>query len=107
MMKRSLVPILLVCAALGVACGTDGGTDGGFQPAPRVFSRFEVTPTAVALATVAPATHLQLTIAAYDQYGAPLSITVAATYASSAPAIAGVNSGGAVMAAAPGTAEIT
>ena len=111
MAKRSLRLILPLFAALGVACGTEGDGGGalapGPEPEPRVLTRLEVTPTDYALNIVRPGNTLQLTIRAYDKNGAPMAGTDAATYASSAPAIAAVSSSGVVTAAALGTAEIT
>jgi len=111
MTKRSLRLILPVFAALGVACGTDGdwaaAIASGPEPDPPVLTRIEVAPTDYALNTVKPGNTLQLTIAAYDQAGAPMPSTGAATYSSSAPAIAAVSGSGVVTAAARGTAEIT
>ena len=107
MAKGSLRLILPVFAALGVACGGDGGIEPGSHPGPRVLTRLEVTPTEFLLNTVAPGNTLQLTIRAYDQAGAPLLSGGAVTYTSSAPAIAAVTSSGVVTATAPGTAEIT
>jgi hypothetical protein len=102
MPKRSLRLIPPLFAALGVACGGDG-----VEPALGVLTRLEVTPTACALFTVAPGNTLQLTVLAYDRNGATVPFTSAATYSSSAPAIAGVSSSGVVTAGAPGTAKIT
>ena len=101
MSKRSLRLILPVFAALGLACGADGGLD----PGPRVLTGLKVAPTDAALSGAAPGNTLQLTLQAYDQTGATIG-TDAVTYSSSAPAIAGVSSSGLVTAAAPGTAKI-
>ncbi|HYL20780.1 MAG TPA: Ig-like domain-containing protein [Gemmatimonadales bacterium] len=103
MTKGSLRLILPVFAALGVACGGDGG----LEPGPRRFISLVVTPRTAVLSAVAPGNTLQLTIRAFDQAGATLPSTGPVTYTSSAPATAGVTSSGVVTAGAQGTAEIT
>jgi hypothetical protein len=110
MTHRSHALMLLVCAAIGAACGSERGLEPEppFEPEPSpVFTTLEVTPTAADLFDVAPGNTVQLTIGAWDQTGARMPGTGAATYSSSAPAIAGVSSRGVVTAAAPGGAEIT
>jgi hypothetical protein len=71
------------------------------------FTTFEVSPPHADLSTVAGGNALQLTLSARDQTGVPMPGTIAATYSSSAPSIAGVSSSGGVTAAGPGTAVIT
>lgn len=101
MAKRLLRLTLPAFAALGVACG------GLFEPEPPVLSRLELTPTNDTLYTAEPGNSLGLYLGAYDQAGAPMQGTGAATYASSAPATAAVSSSGVVTAVTPGTAAIT
>lgn len=102
MTKRSATPMLLLCAALCVGCGS------AVEPEPpSVFTRLEVLPTDFALGAVAPGNTLQLTVWSYDYAGAPTDNSFEATYSSSAPGIAEALSGGLVTAVAPGTAEIT
>jgi hypothetical protein len=103
MAERSLGLLLPVFAALGLACESDGG----FEPEPRVLNTLVVTPTDTTLFTGAPQNTLQLYVVALDQTTAPMPGAGAATYSSSAPAIAEVSSSGLVTAVAPGTAEIT
>jgi hypothetical protein len=110
MTKRSLTPILLVCAAVGVACGSDGGFEPKRPPEPErppVFTTVEVRPAVAHLSTVAPGSSIQLSIVMWDQRGARMPGAGPATYSSSAPAVAGVSSSGVVTAAAPGIAVIT
>ncbi len=122
MTQRSPALILLVCAALGIACGGERGfqPEPPFEPEPPsepqppgeperppVFTTLEVTPAAAALFAVAPGNTVQLTIAAWSQNRAQMSASGAATYSSSDPKVAGVSSGGVVTAAAAGMAEIT
>jgi hypothetical protein len=99
MTPRSLTPVLLVCAALGVAC------DNGFEPTPPVLSSLVLTPDFAEF--VGPGNTVQLTFEALDQRGAPMPGADAITYSSSAPAVAEVSSSGVVTAATPGSAEIT
>ena len=113
MTKRSLTRLLPLCAALAVACSDDHGL-GPHQwesvPLPRVLTRVEVAPTGSLLI---PGATQQLTINAWDQFGEQMHEIVAGewasklTYASSAPAIAGVSSTGLVTAVGPGIARIT
>lgn len=104
--KRPATPVLLTCAAFGVACGSDGGFEPEQPPAVIIFTTFEVSPTLADLSTLAGANTLQLTLSARDQTGAPMPGAAATTYSSSAPSIAGVSSSGVVTGAAPGTAVI-
>jgi hypothetical protein len=104
MPQRFPTPLLLVCAAFGVACG---GANGSFEPAQSVFTTLDVTPADYALASVAPGNTLQLTVRAYNQARQSMDGTEVAAYSSSAPEIAGVSSSGFVSAGTPGTAEIT
>ena len=104
MTKRSSNPVLLLCAALGIACGSETTLE---PQRPRVFTRLEVAPTFAELLVFAPGNQVQLSIAAWDQTGEPMQGADAATYSSSHSAIAGVSSSGVVTAAAPGTAVIT
>src|SRR4029078_12686726 len=106
MTTRSPWAVLVVCLAVGVACGSDGGVEAtppGSEPAP-LFTTLAVLPTAADLFAVAPGNTVQLTIGAYDQTGAPIPNAAAASYSTSAPAIVGVSTGGVVTAVAPGTA---
>ena len=104
MTKRSPIPILFACAAIGVACGSERS----FEPErPPVFTTLDVRPTVADLFTVAPGTTVQLSTAAWDQRGEQMPGVGATTYSSSTPAIAGVSSSGVVTAVAPGTAVIT
>ena len=115
MTTRSPTPLFVLCLAVTVACGSDTGTVAvaleperpAEPPAGPVFTKVAVLPTAADLFALAPGNAVQLTIRAYDQTGAPMPSAAAATYSSSAPAIAGVSSGGLVTAVAPGTAVIT
>jgi hypothetical protein len=110
MMKPSLTLILPLCVALAVACRSDGvGVEPQSQQQ-RVLNRLEVTPSSIGL--FQGYTH-QLTISAWDQYGAKMPEPVEgawadkATFSSTAPEIAEVSSSGLVTGLAPGTAEIT
>ena len=108
MTKRSLSPILLVFAAVGIGCGSEACACTVFEPErPSVFTTLEVSPTVADLSIFAPENTIQLTTVASDQRGAPMSGTGATTFSSSAPAIAGVDRSGFVRATAPGTAVIT
>ena len=108
MAKRSLTPILVACAAVAVACGSEGGVESSVEPErPPVLTRLEVSPTVADLSTFPPGDTITLTIVASDQRGASIGGGDAATFSSSAPAIARVSSSGIVTAAAPGTALIT
>jgi hypothetical protein len=93
--------MLLLCAALGAACGS------GVEPEPPSEFRLGVLPTDFALGTVGPGNTVQLTVWSYDYAGAPTNHSSEAGYSSSAPGIAEALSGGLVTAVAPGTAEIT
>ena len=99
-------PILVVplWIALAVACRSDSiGPE-------RVLTTLEVSATSTALF---PENTSQLTISAWDQFGAPMlepfdgEWTRRATYVSSAPEIVKVSSGGLMRAVATGTAKIT
>ena len=109
MTTRSPWAVLVVCLAVGVACGSDGGVEATAPESepPPLFTTLAVLPTAADLFAVAPGNTVQLTIGAYDQTGAPMPNAAAASYSTSAPAIAGVSTGGVVTAVAPGTAVIT
>jgi hypothetical protein len=116
MTKRSLTLILPLCAALAVACGSDGGL--GPEAASKkpldankpVLTRVEVAPDSSRLV---PEVTYQLTINVWDQFGARmLDSTVGgwaykATYVSDAPEVASVSPGGLVTAVTPGVTTIT
>src|SRR5689334_13572035 len=109
------VAILVVGSAPG--CGTDpagpgsgpGPVDGSGPvggPGPAVLTRLEVTPATADLCTQGDS--VQLTLVPRDQDGAQIRTGAGtATYSSSAPDIASVNTDGVVAAAAPGKAVIT
>ena len=110
MTNRFSTPILLACAAIGVACGSERVFEPGQQAvdperAP-VFTSLRITPEAVELFPVAPWDVVQLSVAALDQKGVPIQGLVAPTYFSSIPAVAVVNSSGVVKAGAPGITAI-
>ena len=109
MAKRFLTPILVACVAVTVACsGSERGVESSLEPErPPVLTRLEVTPSVADLSTFRPGDTITLTIVASDQRGARMLGGDAATFSSSAPAIARVSSSGIVTAAAPGTAVIT
>jgi hypothetical protein len=100
---RFSTPILLVCAAIGVACGSERVFEPERAP---VFTALDITPAAADLFADTPWDSVQLSIAARDQTGAPMPGAGAPIYYSSAPAIASVSSSGVVSAAGPGTAVI-
>jgi Big-like domain-containing protein len=104
MKNRSFTPMLLVGAALAIACGNEGPFDS--NPAPP-FTLLQIGPNRVALAAAAPGNTVQLTVYALYRSNVPSLRTDEATYSSSDPAIAEVTGLGFVTARAPGTAEIT
>jgi hypothetical protein len=109
MRKRSPVPMLLICAAVGLGCGSERGLEPGGSEVvpPSVFTSLDVRPTLADLFTVEPGNTVQLSLGARDQRGVPMPGTGAATYSSSAPEVAEVSSSGVVTGAAPGSAVIT
>jgi hypothetical protein len=103
--RSAAVFLLVVLVPLLVPACSDSAW---LEAEPRVLARLEVQPKVAALATVAPGDTVELKILAFDQGGATMSAgSSAATWSSSAPGVAGVNTDGVVTAAAPGTAEIT
>ena len=108
MTKRFPVPILLVCAAVGVACGSERALEPSRVPVfiPPVFTTFTVGPSVAELYAVLPGYTVQLSILPLNQNGALMPLLSAPTYSSSAPAIAEVSTSGVVRANAPGTAVI-
>ena len=121
MTKRAPTSLLLVCAALCLACESDRGLEPEpstlpeppslpeppAEPEQSVLTILDLRPAVADLLTVAPGNAIQLSISAWDQRGAELSGVGAATYSSSAPAVADVSPRGEVTAAAPGSAVIT
>jgi hypothetical protein len=104
MRSRNLLSgTLLLAATLGAALAAGCGAynyDGPSSVVASVSLAVATNPLEVGQATIA-------TSSARDQYGAPV-IGDAPTYSSSAPEIAGVNPvTGAILAVAPGVAEIT
>ena len=126
MTKRSLTLLAWLCAALAGACGGDSGIgdygdygvgpkspapDPAPEPAPEaVFARLEVAPHSSFLM---PGNEQQLTINAWDQFGARLlpgtggDWTGEATIVSNDSAVARVAGGGRVTGLTPGVARIT
>src|SRR5262245_31193108 len=114
MTKRSLTLVVWLCAALAAACGSDDGVapkSAAPEPAPDpVLTRLEVTPDSSFLW---PGEEQQVTINAWDQFGASLlpdsggDWAGEATYVSSDSAIARVAGGGVLTGLAPGVARIT
>lgn len=115
MQKRSL--FMWFGAALAAACSGDNGvgvksaaTDPPPPPPPAVLTRIEVTPDSSFLWS---GDHQQLTINAWDQFGASLlhgsgdDWASEATYVSSDSAVGRVAGGGLLAALAPGVARIT
>ena len=116
MTKGAHASILLACAALGIACGSETGfeparPDTGFRPdppsPPPASSTFLVRPIVAHLLDIAPGNTVQLSVATYDSKGIQFLDSGAATYSSSDPAIASVSRGGVVTAAKPGMAVIS
>jgi hypothetical protein len=114
MTKRSLTLLAWLCAALAAACGGDnavGDNVVGLKPvAPvAVLVKLEITPDSSFLM---PGDHQQLTINAWDQFGARLlpgpggGWAGEATYVSSDSAVVRV-AGGVLTGLAPGVATIT
>ena len=123
MTKRSLTLLAWLCAALAGACGGDSGIgdygvgpkspapDPAPEPAPEaVVARLEVAPHSSFLM---PGNEQQLTINAWDQFGARLLPGTGgdwageATYVSNDSAVARVAGGGRVTGLTPGVARIT
>lgn len=119
MTKRSLTLLAWLCAALAAACGGDSGVgdngvgpkSAGPEPTPEaVLARLEVAPDSSLLM---PGNEQQLTINAWDQFGARLlhgpggDWAGEATYVTSDSAVARVAGGGVVTGLAPGVARIT
>jgi len=113
MTQRSLTLLVWFCAALAAACGDDnavGPKSAATEPPPEpVLTRLEVTPDSSFLW---PGDHQQLTINAWDQFGARLphgpggDWAGEATYVSSDSAVVRV-AGGVLTGLAPGVARIT
>ena len=99
----AIAPLLLATLAVAAACDSASVASPRVPPAPvltTVRLALGASSIEVGQATTATATAL-------DQYGAPVA-TASATYASAAPEVAGVQpTTGAVLAVAPGAAEIT
>jgi plastocyanin len=110
MIKRSLTRVLPLCAALAVACGSDGGLGPESAAPKRVPARLEVTPNSKVLML---GEDWQLKVDAWDQFGEKLldgydgTWAGKATWVSSAPEIVQVGNSGTLMALAPGIATIT
>jgi len=115
MTARSLTRVLPLCAALAVACGSEGAV----RPAPaiqqpavpkRVFASLAVSPDSILLVA---GSAQSLTIDARDQFGVKMSEANSGEWAdtiryiSSAPEIAGVDRWGLVTGEGRGTARIT
>lgn len=99
--ELSGIATLLMVAAVGAGCGSDG------PAAVAVYTTLQVTPTAATLFTVAPGNTAALTVVPKDQNGNTMNGTSAATFSSDNNAIATVGTDGTVTAVAVGTATIT
>lgn len=108
MTTRSLVPLLML-SATAIACGGEDGFDTPFEPEPPQpqLTTLDLRPSSAELFALPPGNAVQLSVWAWDDAGAALTGTDAATFSSSDPEIAEVSSTGLLIAAAPGTAEIT
>ena len=114
MTKRSLTLLAWLCAALVAGCDGDNGVgpkSAAPPPPPElVLARLEVAPDSSLLM---PGDDQQLTINAWDQFGARLlhgpggGWASEATYVSSDSAVARVDKRGCVTGLAPGAAKIT
>jgi Bacterial Ig-like domain (group 2) len=108
MTTKSLLSLLLLSAAAAIACGGEDRFGTPFQPEPPPqLTTLDLRPSVIELFALPPGNTVQLSVSAWDEKGAPLNGTHAATYASSDPEIADVGSTGLLIAGAPGTAEIT
>lgn len=99
--RLSRIAALLMVAATGAACGSDGGS--GLEGS--VLTTLVVTPATAALFTVAPGNAVTLSVVAKDQNGQ--TMVGSPSFSSDNGAIADVSVGGAVTAVGAGTAKIT
>jgi len=97
----SRIAALLIVAATGAGCGSDGGSGLGGS----VLTTLQVTPATAALFTVAPGNAVTLSVVAKDQNGQ--TMVGSPSFSSDNGAIADVNNGGTITAVAAGTAQIT
>jgi plastocyanin len=97
----SRIAALLIAAATGAGCGSDGGSGLGES----VLTTLVVTPATATLLTVAPGNAVTLAVVAKDQNGQTMAGSP--NFSSDKGAIADVSNAGTITAVAAGTARIT
>lgn len=102
---RWSVPVtVLVTLILGCR---GGGSEGPVDPPERTFSSLLVTPGSATICTMAPGNVVNVTAAALDQRGQPMTGLGNPSFTNSNPSAATVDANGLVTGLAQGTAQIT
>lgn len=108
--RRWAIPVT-VLVALVLGCGgggSDGPIDDGGPIAPtvRIFTFLSLTPASATICTMAPGNAVNVTAAALDQTGRPMTGLGSPSFTNSNPSAATVDANGLVTGLARGTAQI-
>lgn len=103
-----LLPLVLLTARLGSACGGDITPPPPSPPPPdKVLSSLTVVPDLDTLFTRAPGNTVQLAVEPRDQFDQPMTGLGAPSFTVSSPAVATVSPTGLVAAVSTGTTAVT
>jgi plastocyanin len=99
--RPQAVTLVLLAAAV-TGCGGDSS-----EPAPRVPTDLEVTPSTATLFSAAPGNTIQVTVVTKDQDGTPMDAVGPIGFSSSDETVSTVDQDGTVTAVGAGSAQIT
>jgi hypothetical protein len=102
-----LVALVLGCGGGGSDGPIDGGGGGPIEPTVRIFSFLSLTPASATICTMTPGNVVNITAAALDQSGQPMTGLGNPSFTNSNPSAATVDANGLVTGLAQGTAQIT